>query len=83
MHKIALDKDLEIIILSALRYAIPRTSYCPDIVSEFIQKNWRCFSAEFQQQIHDELIKYIGHHPIAIWEPVRLLKIDDKKSDSL
>lgn len=82
MTQINLDRNLEITILSALRYAIPRGSYCPEIVAQVIEENWDKFTPHCKKCIHEDIEGFYGEsfaHK-APWDRIMSLKIDDKKS---
>ncbi len=85
MPNIFFDLDFEIILLCALRYALPRTSYAVDIVAEFIEKNWANLSSEAKSNIHEDINTFYGesYAEKEPWNRIIALKLDDKKSGTL
>ena len=81
MTLIKLDRNLEVIILAALRYALPRTTFSTEIVADIIEENWHLFTNHMKHCIHEDIKQFYGQSfaKKEPWTRIMSLKIDDKK----
>jgi|GEM_PF-4637350 len=82
MRNVPIDTDLEIVIIAALRYAIPRETYACQTIADFIENNWNELTTHAQHNIHEDIREFYSEsflvkHP---WSRIIKLKIDDKNS---
>ena len=82
MASVPIDLDLEMVVLSALRYSLSRSSYSAQSVADFIVKNWDNFSHACKTNIMEDITTYYGesYGDREPWLQIVALKIDDKKS---
>jgi len=78
---IPINKDLESVIICAVRYALPRSTYMPSIVADFITSVWDQISSHAQKVIHNDILEFYGESfaQKEPWDRIITLKIDDKK----
>lgn len=52
------EKDQEIILMFAFRYALGRSSYAPSLIVELLKNAWKDLSKEMRQKIKDEIAEH-------------------------
>lgn len=65
-------RDLDLITICALRYAMGRTSYMPSVIQDFLRANWRAPWLQRQREnilrdlrkFNDEVRRYYPAEPI-------------------
>lgn len=81
LPSILISKDLEAVIICALRYSMPRSTYMPFVVADFIASVWMHLSSHTKEVIHRDILEF---YPETFadkvpWNRIIALKIDDKK----
>ena len=78
---IPINKDLETIIICALRYSLPRSTYMPCEVCDFIEAIWKQLSPNAKETIHRDIQEFYGDSfgDKEPWCRIISLKMDDKK----
>lgn len=87
-----LDEDFTTVIVSAVRYALPRHSYMPSLIRDYVWKYWSlfkkhhwCILQDIREHYNDTLNIYEGHLDLMVQDDLNawvyfynlLIKRDD------